>query len=194
MSARRCVLAGASLALFGGAALGCGSLPEEQLPDAGADSAPPGTTTYQGKLATSPTVNFGGNGGAGMNFCNYTIALSQIEVTLDISTTGEIKGGSALALATEMRLASTTPACTAGPGIPANIHRYTYTSSSPVSGGNGYTVKMAGDPGNEPEAELVLTVVPSAGAFSAAAKWTRLNAYPILTWVVSSNLTLTVKP
>lgn len=174
--------------------MGCGSLPVEQEPDAGRSDGPqPGTTGYQGKLASSPTVNFGGNGGTGMNFCNYSIVLSQIDVNLDISTTGEIKGGSSLALATETKLATPGLDCS-GSGIPANIHKFTYTSSSPITGGNGYTVKMKADAANEPQTELLLTVVPSAGAFSAAAKWTRLNAYPILTWVVNANLTLTVKP
>lgn len=182
------------MALTSVVALGCGSLPPEQEPDAGpADGPPPGTTTYRGTLASSPTVTFGGNGG-GMNFCMYTITLSQIDVSLDISTTGQVKGGSSLALATETKLATPGLVCTE-PGIPPNIHKFTFKSAAPISGGSGgYTVQMTGDLANAPESALTLTVVPSSGAFSAAAKWSRLNAYPILSWVVNANLTLTVKP
>lgn len=183
------------MALTSVVAIGCGSLPPEQEPDAGrADGPPPGTTTYRGTLSSAPTVMFGGDGGEGMNFCQYTITLSQIDVSLDIATTGQVKGGSSLALATEVVLPTPGLSCTQ-PVIPPNILKFTFTSASPISGGSGgYTVQMTGDLANAPASALTLTVVPSAGAFSAAAKWSRLDAYPILTWIVNANLTLTVKP
>lgn len=170
---------------------GCGSVPEEMVPDAGpqADAQqPPGTTIYRGTLATAPLVTFGGP-----PYCMYTIALSQIDLELYLLTTGQVKGGTSQALAVEMKLASTTPACTAGPGIAPNIHKFTFKSSTAV--GNGFMVVMNGDPANEPDTSLTFTLTPAAGAFTAAARWARTDAgAPNLAWVVSSNLTLTVKP
>lgn len=190
MSAVRTSLLAAVLAVSG-----CGSVPEEMVPDGGTTPdapKPPGTTTYRGTLAMSPTVAFGGNGGVGMNFCNYTIKLSQIELELNLLTTGEVKGGSSQALAVETVIASTTPACTAGPGIPANIHKFTFKSATPVTG--GYMVLMDGDPANAPTSTLAFTITPAAGAFTAAARWTRTGtSFPVLVWNVTSNLTLLVK-
>jgi hypothetical protein len=171
---------------------GCGSVPEDMVPDAGPDAPkPPGTTTYRGILAMSPTVTFGGTSG-GNNFCSYTIKLTQVELELNLLTTGEVKGGTSQALATETVLASTTPPCTAGPGITPNIHKFTFKSATAVTG--GYMVLMDGDPANQPTSTLAITITPAAGAFTAAARWTRTGtSFPVLVWNVTSNLTLTVK-
>jgi hypothetical protein len=92
----------------------------------------------------------------------------------------------------ERQLASTTPACPAEPGIPANIHRYSFRSATQV--GTGYTVLMDGAPTNNPRSQLTLSLTPTAGAFAAAATWTRTDQIAVLTWTVTGNLTLTVKP
>jgi hypothetical protein len=168
---------------------GCGAVPEDLVPDAGPDAPPPpGTTSYRGTLAVSPLVTFGGT-----PYCRYTVRLSEIEIDLDLLTTGQVKGGTSQALAVETRLASTTPACTAGPGIAPNIHKFTFKSSRAVA--NGFAVVMSGDPANQPTTSLTFTLTPAAGAFTAAARWARSGgAAPILNWVATSNLTLTVKP
>jgi hypothetical protein len=167
---------------------GCGSVPEEMAPDGRADAQlPPGTTTYRGTLQMAPLARFGGS-----PYCTYTVALSQIELELNLLTSGEVKGGTSQALAVEMQLASTTPPCPAGPGgIPPNIHKFTFKSATPS--GTGYLVMMNSDPANQPSSKLAFTLSPAAGAFTAAARWTRTDALAILTWDVMSDLTLTVK-
>lgn len=171
---------------------GCGAVPEE--PDGGADGPPkppPGTTVYRGTLQTIPAVAFGGNGGTDMNFCDYSITLSQVELELSMSTAGVITGGTSQALAVDKITGPGPPNCSPRDGIPANIHKFAFRSSTPV--GAGFMIVMDGAATNEPNSNLVITLTPSSGAYNAAARWTRLNQVPILTWMVTASLTLTLK-
>jgi hypothetical protein len=166
----------------------CGAVPEDMVPDAGPDAPkPPGTTTYRGTLQMSPTVTFGGP-----PYCTYTETLRQIEIELNLLTTGEVKGGSSQALSVEMVLATTDPACDAGPGIEPNIHKFTFRSATRV--GTGYMVLMDGNIANDPATSLAFMLTPATGAFTAAARWTRSGGIAdSLNWNLTSNLTLTVK-
>jgi hypothetical protein len=152
---------------------------------------PPGTTVYRGTLQSIPAVAFGGDGGVGMNFCNYSVALSQVELEISVSTAGVITGGSSQALAVEKITGPGPPNCSPGDGIPANIHKFTFRSATPV--GSNFMVVMDGAATNEPTSSLTFTLTPATGAFAAAARWTRTNQVPILTWMVTASLTLTAK-
>lgn len=164
--------------------------------DAGPDArppTPPGSTVYRGIMTSIPAVTFGGQGAT--EWCTYTIELRQVELELTVSTTGQITGGTSQALAVETRLATPTPpGCTAGPGIPPNIHKFTFRSATPS--GNNTMIVMDGAIANEPRTGLTVTLSPSAGAFSAASRWMRTGGVndPVLTWTVNANLTLTVRP
>jgi hypothetical protein len=174
-------------------AAGCGSLPVE--PDGGpADGPtppPPGTTVYRGQLQMIPAVAFGGNGGEGMNFCDYSVALSQVELEISISTTGVVTGATSQALAVEKITGPGPPNCSPGDGIPPNIHKFTLKSATPS--GSGHMLVMEGAATNMPLSSLVITLTPSSGAYNAAARWTRLNDLPILTWMINASMTVTVK-
>lgn len=163
--------------------------------DAGPDArppTPPGSTAYRGTQATITPVAFGGNGGEGMNFCDYTIELRQVEIDLVVSTTGAITGAASQALAVEMITGPGAPNCIPGPATPANIHKFTFRSATPM--GNATMVVMDGNVANMPRTNLALTITPTAGAYSAAARWSRPTTFTNLAWVVSSTLTLTVRP
>lgn len=160
----------------------CGAVPEDE-PDSGVDSQPlPGTTTYKGTLQMSTPAPFGGV----ESFCSYTMTLKQIELELKISTTGVVTGGSSQNL-TEEKIVGTCQYAPAGP----TIQKFTFKSATPV--GATTMVVMEGDATNAPRASLGITLTQSAGAFSAAARWTRTDQVPGLTWTVTSNLTLTVQ-
>jgi hypothetical protein len=166
----------------------CGSIAEDPMGggDAGPDSMPPVTTSYQGMLTTSPVVPFGNM--PPQYVCAYTIALKSIELALNISSSGQIIGGTARN-ATEEKVTNTgvCPFLPAGP----TMQKFTFKSATPV--GASTMVVMEGDAANAPKASLAITLTPIAGAFTAAARWTRTDQVPALTWSVTANLTLTVK-
>jgi hypothetical protein len=175
------------------AAGGCGSVPEDGTPDAGGDARPPpGSTVYRATMATLLPVAFGGNGGEGMNFCDYSIELRQVELEMVVSTTGAITGGTSQALAVEMITGPGAPNCIPGPATPANIHKFTFKSATTT--GTTTKILMDGAIANAPRTNLEITVAPTAGAYSAAARWMRPDPAANLAWVVSANLTMTVKP
>lgn len=178
MSAAR---ASSFLLLVAGA---CGSLPEEPGMDAGTDAPkpPPGTTAYQGMLAMSPTVPFGRL----PDFCEYSMTLRQIELELSISTAGMVTAGTSQNL-TDEKIVGTCPYAPAGP----TIQKFKFKSATPV--GASTMIVMEGVAGNAPVATMGITLTPNAGAFTAAARWTRTDQAPLLNWTVTANLTLTVK-
>jgi hypothetical protein len=184
MSLAKICIAG-SLLLGAGA---CGAVPDD-----GADGPmdgpmdakpppPPGTTTYQGTLAMTQPAPFGMLPGT----CEYTMTLRQIELELQMSTTGTIIAASLQNL-TEEKIVGTCPYEPAGP----TILKFKLKSATPV--GTTTMVVMEGLPTNAPVASLGITLTPTAGAFTAAARWTRTDQAPVFNWTVTANLTLTLK-
>jgi hypothetical protein len=171
-----------SLMSFFALAGACGAVPQDE-PDASSDSQPlPGTTTYKGTVQASMAAPFGGV----EDYCSYTMTLRQIELELKISTTGVVTGGSAQNL-TEEKIVGTCQYAPAGP----TIQKFTFKSATPV--GATTMVVMEGAVTNAPKASLGITLTQSSGAFQAAARWTRTDQVPQLTWTVTSNVTLTVQ-
>lgn len=161
-------------------AAGCGEIPPAS-PDAGPD-APPGSTVYRGILAATGTFPFGGS-----PYCSYTMTLRDLEAELALSTTGAIVGGTAQAISVE----ATVPPCP-NPPIPPRLLKFTFGSSTALGG--AFMVVMNGAATNDPKASLTMTVIPAAGALSAASRWTRTDQPAPLDWSVTANLNLTIKP
>jgi hypothetical protein len=171
----------------------CGSVPgEDDGVDGGPDSSmqQPVTTTYGGALAASPVVPFVNR--QPTYVCAYTIVLKSIELALTISSTGQITGGTA-SNTTEEKVTnpgSTPDTCPYAPAGPTTL-KFNFKSATPV--GASTMVVMEGEAANSPKSTLAITLTPSAGAFSAAARWTRTDQIPVLNWSVTANLTLTAK-
>jgi len=152
------------------------------------DEGPPdgmpmtGMTTYQATMAMSSPVMFGGDAAGD---CKYTMTLRQIE--LELKTSGDrVVDGSARNMTDEKVI----NVCQYGPAAPT-LQKFTFKSATPV--GASIMVVMEGDAANTPKASLAITLTPTAGAFSAASRWTRTDQVPILTWSVTTNMTLTAK-
>lgn len=166
----------------------CGEVTKDpQTPDAqvdapGADAgvdAPVPPATFRGTMTATPTVAFGGT-----PFCNYTITMRDLQLTLGIRPTGEVQFGTFTAVNEEGK----DTACTAGV-IPRNTASYTLSRVTPIQG--GYTLAFRFISG-DPPAELVVTLTPMGATYRAAMAFHRSNQTAPLDWRVSTTLTLNV--
>jgi hypothetical protein len=164
---------------------GCGEVGSGAGVDAAIDSPlGAGTTAYRGTLDTTAATKFGGSG-----FCEYTITLKQVEVEINVSVTGEVKSATALDLTSEA-VVPVVPPCTFSPA-PPSIQKFTLKSATPTA--TGAMLVMQGDAANKPVTSLAITLTSGVGAYSAGARWVRTDQQPPLMWMVTANLTLTLR-
>jgi hypothetical protein len=165
----------------------CGSVPME---DEDIDAPAASSTTYQATMAMSaPPVAFGGTAAF---VCKYTMTLKQIQISLTKSPAGLIVGGS-VQNGTEEKVTNPGTGATDCPYAPAGptTQKFTFKSATPV--GASTMVVMEGDATNAPKASLAITLTPTAGSYTASARWTRTDQVPDLTWSVTTSMTMTVK-
>jgi hypothetical protein len=157
----------------------CGTVPTEEVID-----APPASMTSYQAMMSAPTVAFGGT----VAVCKYTITLRQIELELILSASGKVVGGRVQNMTDEQ---VTNPTECPFPPADPTTQKFTFKSATPV--GASTMVVMEGDAANTPKASLAITLTPTMGSYSAAARWTRTDQVPDLTWSVTASAMLTAK-
>jgi hypothetical protein len=125
-------------------------------------------------------VAFGGG-----TFCNYTITLKQLAITLGILPSGQVVSGHVEDLNVEAAVAP----CTGG--IPANIATYTFASAKPTQ--TGMALTFQGATTNQPHADLVVNLSTAGSAFQAQLGFHRNDQNPPLDWSVVATLSLSAQ-
>lgn len=154
-------------------AVDAGGQPDSNRPPDAAMGIP-----FKGTMAQTPVVPFGGT-----PYCNYTITLKQIEIDLDILTSGQVTTGGVQALNVEG-----TDANCPYPPAPAAIANYTLQSSVP--NGTATRLTFQGATGNAPAASLVANLSSVGTGYSAMLTFHRTDQGPPLDWIVNTTLTL----
>ncbi|HEX2688262.1 MAG TPA: hypothetical protein VHN14_16645 [Kofleriaceae bacterium] len=135
-------------------------------------------TPYKGTIAQTLLAAFGGT-----PYCNYTITLKQLEIDLEILSSGQVTTGRVQ----DLNVEGTDATCPDGP-IPPTIANYTLTSATPASGGT--MLAFQGAPGNAPTVSLSALLTPSGTAYTVILSFHRIDQSPPLDWSVIVTLPL----
>jgi hypothetical protein len=135
-------------------------------------------TLYKGTIAQTLLVAFGGT-----PYCNYTITLKQLEINLDILSSGQVTTGRVQ----DLNVEGTDATCPDVP-IPPKIANYTLTSATPASGSTMLTFQGAVD--NAPAVSLLALLTGSGMAYTAMLSFHRIDQSPPLDWSVTATLSL----
>lgn len=171
--------------------------PDSSAPkDAGVDTsvtpdAEPDTSvasaTYQGKLASTGKVSFGGPY-MGSNYCTYEVTLTNVDAQLVLA--GE--GGDVRGMTVKCRMVeSTVPPCGLPP-IPANDHVYTLSAAKETA--NGFQIDLVPAQTNAPPATLRVDLTRNANGFSAAMEWHRTGIGAPFDWRLKATVPVTRLP
>lgn len=148
-------------------------------PDASVASA-----TYQGKLATTTKVSFGGPY-MGSNYCTYEVTLTNVDAQLVLA--GE--GGDVRGMTVKCRMVEgTVPPC-GQPPIPTNDHTYTLSAAKETA--NGFEIDLVPAVANAPPATLHVVLTRVADGFSAAMEWHRTGIGTPFDWRVKATVPVT---
>jgi hypothetical protein len=147
--------------------------------DAMIDAGP--ARTLRGHLDQTQPVTFGGGP---KGFCTYTITLQDLDVTLEVQSSGAITSGTVQDLNVEALVGT----CTAGT-IPPKIAMYTLDTAKPGPGGT--TLTFQGATANEPRVILTGTAAIAGAAATAMLGFKRTGtADPVLDWSVVATVAL----
>lgn len=139
------------------------------------------SSTYEGTLATTATVPFGGSG-----YCQYEMTLKDVAIQIEFLASGDVGQAIVRDLAVEKTVAS----CPYPPMDPA-IQDFTVKSSAVTT--TGTRVEFTGAKSNRPDTSLVVDLVQVGAGYEATATWKRVDQQPPLAWTVTGKVTLTRK-
>lgn len=141
-----------------------------------------GITVWRAHLDALPTKDFGGG-----KWCDYHVALSNIDLTLTLDPEGHITSSDVTSTMTE-----TATACDLEPlGVQQNSYSFRVDADEAV---DKLTVLVAPDPTNLPQANVTLTLEPiNDQRMAGRLVFQRTGgAEPALDWNVSTNIELTL--
>lgn len=138
--------------------------------------------SWLGSVASSPTTPFGG-----LPYCEYSITLSDVRVTFDVSAALVVSNAVVTLTATER----TVPSCPFQSVIPPNRHTYSLSSQQTTSG--SVQLNFAPASANAPSAtlEMPATLDASGATMSARLLFHRSDQPAPLDWRVNITTTLT---
>ena len=148
--------------------------------DAGADAAAPAPKTYEGTLAATSKVPFGGG-----TDCSYTVTLKNVAVDMTVAGTGEVT-----AATVKDTMIEETPRC-ATPTIKPNDQVFDLKSATKTDA--GMRLVFTGAKTNQPVTALTADVAETTTGYVASLVWKRTDAKPSLNWTVTATILLKAK-
>ncbi len=138
-------------------------------------------TLYEGTLATSSTVDFGGS-----PYCRYSVTLKTILVDVKFKVDGSFDSATAHDVMNEAVVGSCPyPAQAAS--------NQTFTSNGATLAAGNYHITFDGSKDNRPATSLVVDLVKTASGFTANATWTRTDQKAPLAWTVKATTPMVMK-
>ena len=138
----------------------------------------PGIAWYSARLATTPSVPFGGP-----PYCNYSVRLSDVRLDVMMNATD---GLSSMLVADTMNEA-TVGMCSFAPA-PSSRQGFAYLGvPRPADPDGAFTPMLQGLPANAPKTALAVSITRgSAEALSATVSWSRTDQTAPLEWTVAT--------
>lgn len=148
--------------------------------DAGADAAAPAPKTYEGTLAATSKVPFGGG-----TTCSYTVTLKNVVADMTVDDAGAIT-----AATVKDTMVEETPKC-ATPTIKPNNQVFNLKSATKTDA--GMHLVFTGAKTNQPVTALTADVAETTTGYVASLVWKRTDSTPALNWTVTATIPLKAK-